>query len=424
MNIILALLVLSAIIIIHEFGHFILAKANGVGVTEFAVGMGPRIIKFQKGETLYCIKLLPFGGSCMMVGEDENSDDEKAFNNKSVWARISIIAAGPIFNFILAFIMAVIIVSNIGYDPCIVSRIQQDSAAMEAGIKEGDLIVAINGKKVYFSRDYSLMEMIYPDETMNITYMRNGERFSTTLTPKYMEHDYYQMGISISELEIVSVSQGMPAYEAGILQNDVIVAIDGVMMENAQQAVSAINNCGGKTICLTVLRNQEQMDIEVTPKIVHTSGYETGLSVYYGRVRTNALETIRMSFHEVGYCIRTVVESLKMMIGGKVSKDDVAGPVGVVTLIGEVVEESKSDGNFYVMLNLFNMVLMLSANLGVMNLLPLPALDGGRLVFLVIEAVRRKPIDREKEGMVHFIGIILLMLLMVFITFNDIMKLF
>lgn len=129
MTIVIALLILSVIIIIHEFGHFLLAKANGIGVTEFAVGMGPRILQFTKGETVYCIKLLPFGGSCMMNGEDEDSTDEKAFNNKSVWARISVIAAGPVFNFLLAFVMAVIIIANAGYDPCIITNVAENSVA-------------------------------------------------------------------------------------------------------------------------------------------------------------------------------------------------------------------------------------------------------------------------------------------------------
>ncbi len=424
MNVVIALLVLSVIIIIHELGHFLLAKANGIGVTEFAVGMGPRIVQHKKGETVYCIKLLPFGGSCMMVGEDEEIDDEKAFNKKSVWARISVIAAGPIFNFILAFVMAVIITANIGYDPCVIAKVDEGSVAYAAGLRAGDEIISINGDRVHFGRDYSLYELVYPDKTLELVYMRDGQENTASVTPRYVEKDNYQVGVSISNLVVAEVVEGRPAALAGIMKDDVIQKINGTTMENAEQAVATINNSNGEALTFTVLRNGQTVDVTVQPAVVHVTGYETGISINYGRVKANALDTVVLSFCEVKYWIDTVFESLGMMIRGEVSKDDVAGPVGVVNMIGSVVEESKDDGAFYVFLNLFNMILMLSANLGVMNLLPLPALDGGRLVFLVIEAVRGKPIDREKEGMVHFVGIILLMILMVFITFNDIINLF
>lgn len=424
MTIVIALLILSVIIIIHEFGHFLLAKANGVGVREFAVGMGPRLLQFTKGETVYCIKLLPFGGSCMMVGEDENSEDEKAFNNKSVWARISIIAAGPVFNFLLAFVMAVVIIANAGYDPCIVTNVAENSAAYKAGLRSGDLIQSINDKKVVFGREFLLQELVSPDEPMQIMFLRDGVEYTVTVVPEYVERDYYQIGISLLNLTISSAVEGRPAAQAGVRAGDKITAINGESVATDEQAVSLINGCNGAVIHMTVLRDGVQEELSITPQQVHSAGWETGISINYGRTGTGAINTIVLSFHEVKYNINTVFESLGMMIRGQVTKDDVAGPVGVVSLIGEVVEESRTDGLFYVFLNIFNLTLMLSANLGVMNLLPLPALDGGRLVFLMIEAVRRKPIDREKEGMVHFIGIVLLMLLMIFITFNDITKLF
>lgn len=424
MNVIIALLLLSVIVIIHEFGHFIFAKMNGVGVTEFAVGMGPRILQYKKGETVYCIKLLPFGGSCMMVGEDEDSQDAKAFNNKSVWARISIIAAGPIFNFLLAFLMALLIIGNEGYDPSVIGKVEEGSAAYKAGLRAGDVIVEIDKNRVYFSREYSLIETVTPNKTLEIVYLRDGKEYTTTLTPEFIENDYYQVGISISGLKIASVIEGRPAALAGVMKDDEILAINGEEITDTETAVERINQSQGNSLVLTLKRGDETVDVTVTPKMVHTAGYKSGITMNYKREKTGVVNTIGLSVHEVGYWINTVFKSLQMMVRGQVSKDDVAGPVGVVSLIGEVVEESKPDGFYYVLLNIMNLTLMLSSNLGVMNLLPLPALDGGRLVFLIIEAVRRKPIDREKEGMVHFVGIILLLMLMVFITFNDILKLF
>lgn len=423
MSIIIALLILSVIVIIHEFGHFLLAKANGIGVTEFAVGMGPIVLKTEKNGTVYCLKLLPFGGSCMMVGEDTDSDDERAFNKKPVWARISVIAAGPVFNFVLAFILAIIIIANIGYDPCVISSVASDSVAQQAGLMAGDTIISINGSRVHFSRDYILQETVRPEQAMEIVYERQGQRSTVVITPSFVEHDYYQVGISISGLSVVAVSDGMPAKSAGLMEGDIIKSINAAAVMDGDQAVQLIRDSQGDPIHMVVERAGEEFSYTIIPQIVHTAGYESGIAISGKRQKTSPFNTIVYGFHEVGYWIRTVFESLGMMIRGQVTADDVSGPVGVVSMIGEIVEESRPDGWFYMFLNAFNMACMLSANLGVMNLLPLPALDGGRLVFLVIEGLRGKPINREKEGLVHFVGLILLMILMIFITFNDITNL-
>ena len=148
LNIIAAVLVFGLIVLVHEFGHFLLAKLNGIGVVEFSIGMGPRLCSWQRGETRYSLKILPFGGSCMMLGEDEKDADPKAFNNKSVWARISVVFAGPAFNFILAFLFAVIIVMNIGYQKFQISDVTEGSPAAEAGLQPGDVITRVNSRKI------------------------------------------------------------------------------------------------------------------------------------------------------------------------------------------------------------------------------------------------------------------------------------
>lgn len=452
MNIILAILVLSIIIIVHEFGHFILAKANGVMVLEFCIGFGPKLISFKKGETVYSIKLLPFGGACMMLGEDmadekmagqiveesqdasmseaesgvkEQYDMTRSFAAKSVWARMSILAAGPIFNFILAFILAVVIIGYIGYDPCKVSAVDDNSPASEAGLKSDDIITKINGKSISFSKDLTLITFMHPDRQLNITYRRDGSEYTTSVTPEYKKDISYKTGITISaDCTINAVEDNSPAAQGGMKAKDKILAIDGIKQDNTDMLVKTIADCEGRTLSVTVERNGEEVTLNVTPVIRETESYYTGLYSYGERVKVNAISTIGYSFKEVGYWIRYVFGSLGMMFSGRVSLDDVSGPVGVVNIIGEVVEESRSDGLLYVFLNLFNMTVMISANLGVMNLLPLPALDGGRLLFIFIELLRGKPISREKEGMVHFVGIVLLMILMVIVMFNDIRKIF
>lgn len=432
LNVILAILVLSIIVIVHEFGHFIIAKANGITVVEFSIGFGPKLIHFRKGETEYCIKALPFGGACTMLGDEflemsviqsEEDDDEeltdeekeakkrklaiengydmeKSFASKSVWARIAVIAAGPVFNFLLAFVCAVVIVGSLGYDPCDIDVVKDNSPATEAGLQEGDVITKVNGHKVTFYRDFYFYRAYNADKTLNITFTRDGEKMTTTVTPQHIKQQKYQVGIMMNENCLISsVTKDSPAEKAGLKANDVIKAVDGTAMENSS-------------------------NVTVEPKMVEVESYDTGFVVYGDRVKTSPIGTLKYSVKEVGYSVKTVIQSLGMLFTGKIGFDSLLGPVGTVSTMSEIVEESKADGAFYVFLNLMNLAALISANLGVMNLLPIPALDGGRLVFLIIEALRGKPVKREHEGIVNFIGMILLVILMVVVLFKDIMALF
>ncbi|MCD7812553.1 MAG: RIP metalloprotease RseP [Lachnospiraceae bacterium] len=344
MSILIALIVFSLIIIIHELGHFLLAKANGITVLEFSLGMGPRILSHQKeGGTRYSLKLLPFGGSCAMLGEDgedASAKEEGSFQSKSVGARISVVAAGPIFNFILAFVLSIFIVGSIGYDPAVVLGVTEGYPAWEAGLQEGDVITRMNGKRIRLYRQFYNYIYFHSGETITFEYERDGETAAVTISPMLTD-----------------------------------------------------------------------------------SGYKFGISGSTNyRYKTGPLQTIYYSAYEVYYWIDTTLQSLNLLIHGGVTLNDMSGPVGVVSTISETYEESKSDGAFYVWLNMLNIAILLSANLGVMNLLPLPALDGGRLVFLYIEAIRRKRVSPELEARVHFVGLMALMVLMVVVMFNDVLK--
>jgi regulator of sigma E protease len=457
LNVFLAILVLSIIVIVHEFGHFIIAKANGITVVEFSIGFGPKLIHFRKGETEYCIKALPFGGACTMLGDEflemsviqseEDNDEEltdeekevkkrklaiengydmeKSFASKSVWARIAVIAAGPVFNFLLAFVCAVVIVGSLGYDPCDIDVIKDNSPATEAGLQEGDVITKVNGHKVTFYRDFYFYRAYNADKTLNITFTRDGEKMTTTVTPQHIKQQKYQVGIMMNENCLISsVTKDSPAEKAGLKANDVIKAVDGTAMENSSSVTEAITSSGGSSVTFTVARDGKNVDVTVEPKMVEVESYDTGFVVYGDRVKTSPIGTLKYSVKEVGYSVKTVIQSLGMLFTGKIGFDSLLGPVGTVSTMSEIVEESKADGAFYVFLNLMNLAALISANLGVMNLLPIPALDGGRLVFLIIEALRGKPVKREHEGIVNFIGMILLVILMVVVLFKDIMALF
>lgn len=341
MNIVWALILFSLIILFHEFGHFLLAKKNGVTVVEFSLGMGPRILSREWHGTRYSWKLLPFGGSCMMLGEDEEESGEGSFGSKSVWARISIIAAGPVFNFILAFLLSLIIVGLYGYDPAVIRGVEEGSPAQEAGLQEGDIVTKMNGKRIYLAREVSNYISLHQGEDITLTYKRDGETNTVHIVPVQDEDGYYRMGVSVN--------------------------------------------------------------------------------VSY--VKGNLLQVIKYSACEVRYWIDLSIESVRMLVTGKAGIKDMSGPVGVVSMIGETYTESAKVSMFAVVINMLNMGIFLSATLGVMNLLPLPALDGGRLVFLIIEAIRGKRVNPDKEAMVHFVGLMALMVLMVVVMYNDVARL-
>ncbi len=343
MKIIIALIIFSALILFHELGHFLLAKKNKIRVNEFSLGLGPTLVGFTKGETKYSIKLLPFGGACMMEGEDEDSSAEGSFNSKSVWARIAVVAAGPIFNFIMAFVFALIVMGAVGYDAPVLVGVTEGSPAEEAGLQPGDEIVELNGKNIHFSREISFYTYYHMEDEMTISYKRDGEIHEVTVVPEYDKESGKRL--------------------IGIQYNNV-------------------------------------------------------------RERGNLWETLTHSVYEVKYWICTTLESLKFLVTGAVGVNDLSGPVGIVKSIGDAYDASKESGVLIMVMTILNWGIMLSANLGVMNLLPLPALDGGRLVFLIIEAIRGKRVNPDKEGMVHFVGLVLLLGLMVVVMFNDIRKLF
>lgn len=343
MGIILAILIISFIIIFHELGHFLLAKANGIRVDEFSLGLGPTLIGVQIGGTRFCLKLLPFGGACMMGEDDADDMSEGSFNSKPVWARISVIAAGPVFNLILAWIFCVILISAAGYRPAELSDVSEGYSAQEQGMQAGDVITEINGRNVHFWDDISLYTLTHPDETSyEVVYERDGQEYTASLELRQFEGD-------------------------------------------------------------------------TTPML----GVVGGETEYPG-----ILGSLQYGFYKLQYWMMYTMDSLRMLVTGQVGLQDMSGPVGMAAVVDDVYEAAAPAGILAVVLSLMNFGTLLSANLGVLNLLPIPALDGGRLIFLLVEAVRRKRVPPEKEGMIHFAGFALLLIFMVVIMFNDIIKLF
>lgn len=340
-SIISAVLIFCVIVVVHEFGHFIVARKCGIDVQEFAIGMGPVIFKRQGKHTLFTLRLLPLGGFCSM-GEDEESDNENSFRNKSVWRRIAVIAAGAIMNLILGFILSLIIFLVAGkVTTTIIAEIVPGSGCEAAGMAVGDKITKVNGLHIFTAND-----IIYE--------LRNDED--------------------------------------GVL--DFVVERDGEKL-----------TFNGVKFGLTV-------DEETGERVLN---YD--FKVYMKNM--TAAELLPAAANKFMYYSRLILMSLRDLISGKYGLNNLQGPVGIVTVISESAQESGFDIGY-----LLDIAMLISVNVGIFNLLPLPALDGGRLVFLIIEAIRRKPIKAETEGMVHFAGFALLMLLMIIVTFNDVKNIF
>ncbi len=429
LKILIAALILCIVIIVHEFGHFLLAKTNGIVVEEFSVGLGPRILTTVKGGTRYSLKLIPFGGACQMKGEDDGDCSEGSFGSKGVWRRISVVIAGPIFNFILAFFGAMIIVAYMGYDPATVTYVKDGSPEQAAGLLEGDLITEFDGKKIHMGRELYMRLSLegIEDKEITIVVERDGEEKVIKYQPA--TQDRYMLGFSYTpteaQAEISSLTVGGVLQKAGLEIGDIIYSINGQRVESgaALEQYFTEHPMDGTALKLTYLRDGLEYEIEVTPKAVHYVAQ--GFSYNLASQKTNALGVLKYSFYETKYWMESTMLSLKLLVTGKIGMESISGPVGVVEVIGDVYEDSKDTGSsLFTWLSMLEMVILISANLGVMNLLPFPALDGGRLVFLLVEAIRGKRVNPDAEGMVHFAGLIILMVFMLWVTFRDVIKLF
>ncbi len=345
--VLLALLILGICIFVHEFGHYIAARICGITVVEFAVGMGPAVVKWRRKDIDYSIRAFPIGGFCSFVGEnaDDEADDPRNMNLQPAWKRLIMTVAGPLMNGVLALVMSVVLMSAIG-EYVIVNRIE-------------------------------------------------------------------------------TVTAGSPAQAVGIAVGDEIVGVGGVRYDSVEEISAAIAQTGDAEVELTVLRGDDALELTVGKQYDEESGrYLMGVTFGTERVRMGLFKAIGNSFAYCAELLKVMVQTLGQLFTSKEVLDSVAGPVGTVSMVTELSQASFAQSFAEGMTMLINLLVIISMNLGLMNLLPLPALDGGRAVLLIIETVTGKHLSRKAEAIVHFAGLVVLLGVILVITGRDILRLF
>ncbi len=370
LKILAALVLLGVLIMIHEFGHFLAARAMDVRVNEFAIGMGPKIFKWRKGETLYSIRALPLGGFCAMEGEDEDAptpsaiggnsdrdtepvDETRSFAHKKVWQRLVIVVAGAVMNLLLGFLLLLVYngflqkpyddKGTVLFPTTTIAQLNEDTSAYQTGLRAGDTILSINGRRVLMDNDMAMEMQNDSDGVLQMVVRRDGEKLT----------------------------------------------LDNVKFELKKDEETG--------------RNYLVYDF-----------------VVLGKVRTFGNTITQSAKQEVS--VATIVwRSLIDMVRGRYGLNDLSGPVGTVDIIADAVGGANTLAGWQTLIML---MVMITVNLGVFNLLPLPALDGGRLIFLLWEGITRRRVPQKFEGIVHFVGLMLLILLMLVVSYSDITKLF
>jgi len=403
---------------------------NGVAVPEFFVGFGPKLVSFKKGDTEYSIRAIPFGGACRMAGPmDPDIDPEKRISSKKPVVKLAIYLAGPIFNLVLAFIVSLVVIGFVGYDPCRVMGVVENSSAEEAGLKSGDIITSFGDLEVNLGRELAVDLKYDPldEKPRTITYIRNGEEHETVLNPRY--HKTYRLGFTYNSdnsfAKVIQVAEDSAFEKAGIKVGDIIRKIGDYEVKSGADLYGyfQLNPVGEGPLSIEIERDGVRDTTTCFPQA--SEGYELGFSFNYSyREPVDAFDTIKYSFYELKYNIVGTMKSLVMLFTGKLGMDNVGGPVKIVEELNDTIDATKEEGVFIVIMNILNWIIVISANLGIMNLLPIPTLDGGRILFALIELIIRKPIPPEKENVVNIAGVVILFILVVFIFFKDIIMLF
>ncbi len=426
MYLILAILAFNIMVIVHELGHFIAAKMMGIGVLEFSLFVGPKLFSVTRGGTRYSVRLFPIMAYVRLEGDEEASDSPTSFNKKPKYARAFTMVAGPLANLLLAAVLLTGYFAIQGYQTTEISQIAEGSPAAAAGLRKGDRIISYGGKRIYAPIDVVQFLYVSKGEPVTVEYKRDGKLLKGELRPIYHpETSSPMMGVVLDLTNpegsnvLKEIYAGSPAEQAGLMAGDKVVAINGTEVDSYEKMTELIKNNGINELEITVLRNGDHFVTTLTPIEVKTEEwYEVGLD--FGFSRGDVLDALGQSAIFTYSIIRSVYYSPKWLITGKVNVSDMMGPIGMVSTITTTVSQAPNVGQMF--LYLMYITGMLNVALGATNLLPFPALDGGRLLLIGIEAVRGKPLNPEKESVITMAGFIIIILFGIYIAVNEFQK--
>ncbi|MFC1585105.1 site-2 protease family protein [Fibrobacterota bacterium] len=421
---------LSFLVFIHEAGHFLMAKKMGVRVNMFSIGFGKTLFSIKRGDTEYCIKSIPFGGFVAMAGEqpdDERKGSADEFPSKPVPARMAIATAGPAVNIAFAF-LALTALYLVGIQEPVsneitVGQVLDDSPADIAGIKEGDKITALGGKPLTSLEKFLQDVAVEAGNTLIVTLDREGKEFELSVTPVMHEMGFAWIGLipGQTSVQVSSLLPGKPASRSGFQKGDRIVSAQGVAVPDPNTFVEIINASKGEEIVVMISRQEEELAFFVTPEKDRESGkfrIGMGISMVYNvpthLVKRNLTESLVKSFQVNADYSLTMFRFLSGIFSGSIKLKALSGPVGILQVIGNSFRKSFQ--------KFIEFMALISLNLGLINLLPLIITDGGVILFLSLEAVRRKPLTVKTQMRINQIAISFFIALALIITFHDILK--
>lgn len=445
--IIIGVLLFEFIIFAHEFGHFITAKRSGVQVNEFALGMGPKLISFKKGETQYSLRLFPIGGYCAMEGEDEDSDNPRAFVNAKIWKRMIIIVAGAFMNFVVGLLLVFIVtLSTPQFASTVVSQFVPNAATANSGLKVGDEIVNVDGYAIWNIKDLQFaiqtlnhknvdpdsLEIYREDCTQKIVDEYRNIINGNELTDEQI-NDLYDNSLSkyCSEINVVDTKEkAYSLMKVGIddlYKNAKVSKPDDFKYPEIEKRSERIRYSGD----VTVIRDGERVTLKNVnfhtyykdEQAQQDKKYSVSMDFYVNELDKNFGTIMHETFTGTATLARSVWKSLIMLVQGRFSFTDLSGPVGITKAVSTVASEGLKTSFGDAVLNIVYIMALITINLGVVNLLPFPALDGGRFVFLLIEAIIRRPVPRKVEYIVNGVGLVLLLGFIAVVSVKDIIQL-
>ncbi len=441
MTILVAIIVLGVLIFVHELGHFLVAKRSGVGVLKFSLGFGPKLFGVKRGETEYLISALPLGGYVKMIGEDpgdhsaEATDPRRSFSRKSVGTRASIILAGPLANLLLPILIfwGVFTFDGQPYLLPVIGTPEAGSPAAVAGLLPGDRVVAVDGQKIEAWDEALAAVRASSGRALTFTMRRDGRTFDVRLEPRPLkiqdvfgqEIEVWDVGLQepLISTRIGPLEPGDIAQKAGIKSGDQIVALNGVPVSDWEQMRKGIRSSPGKPLRLTVEREGQRFDIVVTPRSIKQRtakgeeeigqiGIGPAPDSYYRRL--NPVSALVAGAQKTGEFSVLIVQGFVKLVQAKISPKTIGGPILIIQTAGEVVQRGA--------VPILTFTALISINLAILNLLPIPVLDGGHLLFTLIEWLRGKPVSLRKREIAQQVGMVLIIGLMIFAFYNDLFR--